>query len=584
MDFNDQDELRKVVITDMVNTGILFFDKYHLSTSGERMHFNHMPYLKEMYFDESQEIIVMSSVQTGKSEFALIKGLASVDSGLNVFHVFSTGEAKNSFVKSRIDELFDKVPEYKVMEKDDRRNKYLRQIGEANWKFVISGSKPQFDEFPADIIIVDEFDSCNQENVKLADTRTENSNYKIKLIVGNPTVENVGIEELWKESTKKEWYFLCKECKEWIGADFFKIVVKENKDNDGNHLTYELYDTEWNENLYRDIYIRCPHCKTLQDRGKGKWIKEGDNFKRTSYHISKIMKLNSKISELWIELKDAEGNDYKTMIFYNKKLGLPYTGTGAKITKDMLDRLVYDYVVRNSSRLPTIGGLDVGEKFDLQIDISAKKEGKRKRLFLNAYRLNSLEEVKEKIELFNIKTLCVGIKPERHLMQKLREDMFGICDVILIEELEGKSGNLKLIGFEENEELGVIKTDRTWMLDESMKNIKMKLNILPKGYESILDGFWLKSMESITRIFENDKNEYKWSKASIDHFRFTDAFSMLAWMKTQDAILFGGNFKKDETEKKSKRDIEVESKKLISRKITHERIGLVKRNYGLRRR
>lgn len=572
---------KKLALQSIVKRGLGFFVDHHVSTKGGKMSFLYMPYLYKIYKDMNPMIIVQSSVQTGKSEWALIKGLSCVYLGLNVFHVFSTGEAKNSFVKSRINELCDRVPIYKNMEKDDRRNMYLRHMGKANWKFVISNSKSHFDEFPADVVIVDEYDSCNVENIPLADTRMENSDYKLKFLIGNPTVTNTGINVFYEDSTKNEWHFKCVECGKSFPADFFKIVTREIVDKDGNHIAYKLYDEEWNENLERDIYIKCIYCNCLQERKVGKWIAKNPESKISGYLISKIMKLNAKISEMWRELKDAEGNEYKMQIFYNKTLGRTYEGTGAKVTPAMLDRLTYDYVTKDMSSKPTIAGMDVGSKFDLQIDISAKHEGKRKRLLLNVFRCDSLDDVKDKIEEFNIKTLCVGIKPERHLMKTFREDMFGKCNVILIEETGSTSGTLKLQGFKENEDEGTITVDRTWLLDESMKNIKLKFNILPKEYRGLLGGYWLKSMEAITRIYQNDKEEYKWSKADNDHFRFADAFSMLAWMKTQDAILMGDDVKKTETKKTT----DGRGNRIIPEKKSRvERIGIMKRRFGLGRK
>jgi len=571
---------KKIALKRIVKQGFDYFRNHHLSTKGSKMSFKFMPYLHKIYLEESPLIAIQSSVQTGKSEWALIRGLACVGLGMNVFHVFSTGEAKNSFVKSRINELCDKVPVYKAMEKDDRRNMYLRNMGEANWKFVISNSKSHFDEFPADVAIVDEYDSCNPENVLLIDTRLDGSNYKFQWFVGNPTVSNMGVSQFYDKSTQNKWHFRCRDCNELMESDFFSIVVNETKDKDGNHISYHLYDTEWNETLDRDILIKCPHCESMQTRGKGKWVEKNPGARIAGYHISKMMKLNSEIREIWEELKEAEGNDYKLQVLYNKKLGLPYSGTGAKVTAEMLDRCAYEYVPKDSSNKPTIAGLDIGSKFDMQIDIAAKHEGKKKKLMLNAFRLNTLEDVKAIIEQFNVRTLCVGVKPERHLAKQLRDDMFGKCEVILIEEVEGRSGNLKLFGFKEDEENGVITTDRTWLLDEAIKNIKMRNVLVPREFRGLLSGYWLRSMESITRVFQNEKEEYKWSKADTDHFCFANAFSTIAWMRDQNAIIIGD----DDLEKTQKKTHDERGNRIIEPVERKERIGIMRERYaGLRK-
>lgn len=577
----DFEEQKRIVLQKLANQGMKFFLFHHKSTSNKKMSFKYMPYLKKIYEDTSPYIAIMSSVQTGKSELLLIKGLSGVKLGLNIFHVFSTGEAKNSFVKSRINELCDKVPEYKKMERDDRRNMYLRNMGNANWKFVVSNSKAHFDEYPADVVIIDEKDSCNQENIQLADSRMENSNYKFRWYVGNPTVANRGISVDFEKSTKNEWHFKCRECNEWMEADFFQIVVRETKDKDGNHVAYHLYDKEWKEDSGRDIRIRCPHCETLQHRGVGKWIEMNPGAMVSGYHISKLMKLSSTVSEMWGQLKEADGNEFKIQVFYNKILGLPYSGIGSKITAEMLDACAYDYVLRDSSSKHTVAGLDIGSKFDLQVDIVAKHKGKRKKLFLNAFRLGSIGEVIDKIEEFNIRTLCVGIKPERNLAMELQKSCFGKCEVLLIEELEGVSGDLKIFGFKEKEDLGVINVDRTWLLDNALKQVKKKLMIVPKEFRSILNGYWIKSMEKITRMFMNDKEEYKWSKADGDHFMFANAFSTIAWMRDQEAVISGDDLEPTEYQR---RGFDGKGNRIIESPEREGSIGILRNRYGRTRR
>ena len=94
-------------------------------------------------------------------------------------------------------------------------------------------------------------------------------------------------------------------------------------------------------------------------------------------------------------------------------------------------------------------------------------------------------------------------------------------------------------GFKEKEDEGILTVDRTWMLDESMKAHRLKQVMIPKGWESLLEGFWAESLCSITRIFDNEKGEYHWSKAGIDHFRFSDSFCNLGFLKSGVAIAIG---------------------------------------------
>ncbi len=557
---NKAETTKELILKRIVNTGMYYFKECHKSTTNKKMTFRNMPYMYDIYKDPSPEIVVMSSVQTGKTEWLLIKAFAGLECGLSVFHVFATMQSKNSFVKSRINHLCDKVPEYQKLERDDKRNKYLRHIGNAAWRLANSKSSTDFDEFPADIEIVDELDSCDQENIGKAKDRLDKSKYKFKWQVGNPTVKNIGTAQEWEKSTKNEWHFRCKECNELMIADLFKIVIDEKTDNEGNHISYELFDTEWDGQ--RDIYIRCYHCGALQERGKGKWIAGEKKAKISGYHISKIMKYDAPISELWEELKEAEGNEYMMQLFFNKRLGLPYEGVGSKVTLGMLKQAEGEYTAvqslagnswiaesagKKTEEIHTIAGVDVGEKIDIEIDLPIKVDKKRKRMMLHVARCKDFKEIEDKIAQFNIRRLVIDAKPEVRTVQDFQERMYGKCDVVRAEIVHARQGDLKLAGFKEKEDEGTLQIDRTWLLDETLKTIKSKEFITPKGHESLLDGFWAESMCSITRIYNNEREEYIWSK-SHDHFLFANAFCMIAFRQTIEPVVIG-NIKQTEQEK-----------------------------------
>lgn len=582
------------------------FLKHHVNTKGNKMTWMNYPYMMKIYKDTSPQVVVMSSVQTGKSEESLIHAFACLRMGLSVFHVFSTDIAKNAFIKSRVEDLCDKVPYYQEMERDVVRNKYLKAMGNAEWKFAISGTRRHFDEFPADVVIVDEYDSCNQDNVKLADGRMENSRYKFKRIIGNPSIKNFGVSEMYDKSNKKEWHFKCYGCGEFFPADFFKVVVKEILDEDNNHLRYELYDKEWAPDMKRDIYMCCPHCGCLQDRNKwnkdsrivkydGKWIAEAPDVTLwTGYHISQLMKLNSKISDLWRELIDAEGNDYKLQVFYNRLIGLPYEGTGSKITMELLDTCAIGYseFKQGQSHGRAVAGIDVGKYYDMHIDlpIKEKKTGKKRKMFLHACRCESLTEVKDKLKQFNVGTLYIDAAPEYNAIQEFQEEMYGICDVWRVQITRARTGNLKLQGYRIDEEEGCMTVDRDWLLGEGMRSVKENIDLIPESYAQICNGFWAESLCSVTREYDPDDEQFHWSKAEgLDHFRFAHAFSFLAFLDSREPVLIDdlgvvigikpSQEATQEEQDRAKRKLE----RIQKMKNIQQEAGIIKTRVGIRR-
>ena len=599
------DELQRVVaMKKIAKKKIEFFKYHHQSTTGNRMSWVNYPYLIQIYKDISPEVVVMSSVQTGKSEDSLIHAFASLDYGLSVFHVFSTDMAKNSFIKSRVEDLCDKVQVYNDMENDVIRNKYLKSMGKAGWKFAISSARNNFDEFPADMVIVDELDSCDPENVKLADGRMENSPYKFKRIIGNPTVKNRGTSELFDKSTQHEWYFRCDGCNEHFKSDFFEVVVNEIRDDKGNHLRYELFDKDWTPSSDRDIHMQCPLCGHMQDRNKwkrenkkakysGKWIATAPDAKWTGYHISQLMKLNSKISALWEQLCDAEGNDFKMQVFFNRLIGLPYEGTGSKITLEMLRACSLGYTEMKSGQThgKAVAGVDVGKYLDMQIDLPVRLKGQRhkKRMFLHACRCESLAEVKEKCREFNVGTLYIDAQPEYNAVKEFQESMYGKTDVWRVQITKARTGNMKLHGFKMDEEECTITVDRDWLLEEGCRAIRERIDIIPEHFTSIQNGFWSQSLCSITREFDNQEGQFHWSKAEgLDHFRFAHAFSFLAFIDSRSPVsvddiglLIGLKPEKDETVEERVRN-DIKRNEAENRSILQQEIGITQRRMGIK--
>jgi len=588
---NNEKQTRKV-LQDVVNQGLIFFLKHHKNTHNMPMSFYDMPYLYPIYKDKSPKIVIQSSVQTGKSEFELIRGMSFMRFGLSVFHVFSTGKAKNSFVKTRINDLVGRVPAYQAMERDgmNKRNMVIRNLGEGVWKFAVSGTSSDFDEFPADVLMVDEEDSCNEENLAKAIARMENSIFKFQIRVGNPTVKSIGISDRFDKSTKNYWYFKCEKCgKRFPAWNPFDVLIDEICDTDGNHVMYELYDKEWKEDGGRDIKMKCTICGHLQSRGKGKYESETKNKDWSGYHIGKMMKLNSPLTEMWEVLQEAEGNEYKLMVWFNKWAGLPYEGVGSKITLEMLscnraeytvlqrfdDTWIHKIAKPRSKTAKAVAGVDVGTYYDMEIDLPVQSKGKIKMMMLNVVRCKDLHEVKEMVLRYNIGVLCIDAQPERNAIEEFQREMYGICEVIRIDIKKARSGDLKLDGFKEKKDDGVIVVDRTWLLDEAMKIHNLGYSIIPKGWEMLLNGYWAKSMCSITRIYDNEKEEYHWSKTDHDHFRFAHAFSMMAWRKTGDVVMI------DDKQEKAEKNFEHVGEKQIEL-VTSGELGLFRSRYGKR--
>jgi len=369
-------------------------------------------------------------------------------------------------------------------------------------------------------------------------------------------VANMGIAKEFVNSDQKVWHFKCVKCGEFFKADFFETVVEEKKDSEGNHISYGLYDTEWSEKSNRDVLMRCPHCHKLQDRKKwttkgktkryaAKWIATNPGHRRSGYEISQMMKLNATLADLWRELLAAEGNDEEIQLFFNSRLGLEYSGSGAQVTRELIESCAKKYNrFERFSKRETVAGVDVGKHYDMQIDLAirAKLGSKRRKMMIHTCRCDSWAEVKDKCDQFNVTTCAIDSQPETNPALEFQKEMEGLTRVILVRITRARQGGgskLRLTGWDHDEDHDIMTVDRDWLLSESHKMFQQRLNIVPRGYEDFHDGFWLESMESLTKVLEKEEERYRWSKAEgKDHFRFADAFSMLAWLLGREAVLY----------------------------------------------
>jgi len=565
------------------------------------MSWKNMPYLMQVYKETSPKIILMGGVQDGKTDWLTIDSLANLAHGLNVFHVFSKDASRKKFFKNRLNILCDRVPLYNQMEINGARarNMYARSMGAAQWVFAISGTKSDFDATSADVVNVDEYDSCDQGNVKLAWDRIQDSDFKLTRISGNPTVTNIGISNWMDASKYYEYHWVCAACDKYIKADYFDVVCEDVIDENGNHVEYRLYDEEWNRGCGRDIYIRCSHCGCLQDRDKwhwksdthlcykAKWIPKYPEATRAGYWLPLLIKLNNRIEDMQQELWDAEGNSFDLQVWFNKRNGSPYTGIGAKITSDLLSKCEGDYtLLEGYTGEGAIAGVDVGKYYDMQVDIGVKGDGERKKMLAYVCRCNSLDEVKGIAERFNVQTMVIDAQPEYNAVREFQEDMYGKFEVILCQIMKARTGNLKIFGIDFNEDEGIYKVDRDWLLVQSHRMYQEQKCMIPMGFESMLDGFWEESMKSITKVKNKDTGNYEWTKADgKDHFRFSDAFSMLAWGQGREAVAITDlSFMADKLREQGKTEEEVAIAVKASQNASplERNMGLIKKRFGFR--
>src|SRR3990172_7798209 len=138
---------------------------HHLNTRGEKLDFTHYRHIRELYETVSRDIVLQGSVQSLKSEWAIVDHFACAFTGLSVFFVVPKYETRTTYVQNRVNKCVENVPEYKkIIGTGFFDSVALKSFGKGTVKYVGSNVYADFKEYPADGIVIEEVDECNAEN------------------------------------------------------------------------------------------------------------------------------------------------------------------------------------------------------------------------------------------------------------------------------------------------------------------------------------------------------------------------------------------------------------------------------------
>jgi hypothetical protein len=496
----------------------------HKTHKNEMITFKGMEYLRSIYMDKSDYIVFKKSTQMGISEYLTIRAVVSSAIGRGVFYVMPTGSLVSRFVKNRVDRSINFTPFYsqlvRRMSSKSSESISLKHIGKGSIAFIGSNASAGFTEYPADDLIIDELDECDQTNLSMAVERLSASTHKKIIKVGNPTMMDFGIDSEYNKSDMKEWFLKCEHCGEWQYLDFFTHVVEEVENGD-----FVIRDEEWERNCGRDIRVICSKCNKPMDRqGEGQWVsrKGEEDCSISGYHISKIFSKNFKIIELMDRFEKGQTDDSEMQRFYNGDLGVAYTSSGAKINYDMLRECMSDYSMPSSSKAVCIAGVDVGAKFHTLIS-ERLPDGKLKLVFIGM--IDSEEELIDTLRNYNARIGDIDALPERNLSKKICSKFRGF--------FRNYYGDVKVEKVDINNK--IIMADRTSSLDSVKSAILNHDIMLPRNADKLdplaTDGVseFFYELCTSTRVYNREKQTYSWVEGGLpDHFFHAMNYMLLA--------------------------------------------------------
>jgi hypothetical protein len=495
--------------------------RHHKTHKGHKLSFEDHHYQKDIVANTYPDEVNIKSTQNGISEVATLKSLGFAIKGLDIFHVLPTDKLVGRFVNNRIKKTIKHTSYYKGLEKIAKLNDesqsdslHLKDIGEGTIAFIGSNSTASFAEFPADFLIIDELDECNQDNLKMAEERLSHSNYRWRLRISNPTFKGMGIDELYNRSDKREWFIKC-ECGKWMTIDWFKHIVR--KIDDGRYL---IRDKNWTWDSGRDIYPICHHCgRPLNRKSDGQWVATAPTTRIVGRHITKLFSGTVPLIETLERFKLGQKDPAMLQRFYNADLGEAYTADGSKLTEEMIQNCVGDYQEGPVSEGLVIAGIDVGTFYNYVIAVITPNGIK----VLTVGKERDTQQLILKLREYNVKAGVVDAMPETREARKIAN-----CFKMMFVCYYGNSK--KDVTDILNKTVTVQRTPALDAVKEAVLTNKISYPKNIYGHREYLD-----QMTASVRVFNADKKmgghigAYEWVEGNQpDHYFHATSYCLVA--------------------------------------------------------
>ena len=334
--------------------------------------FDHHPWLKDMCDPGSQLAIGQKAAQMGYSEVALNRTFRAIDiDGQSVLYVLpNTKPDASVFSSSRFDVALELAPHLRDLF-SSVQNVDHKRAGSASLYIRGSRSRSQLKSLPVGGMVFDELDEMVQKNITLALERTSGQQEDDiwVFMVSTPTVEGIGINGHFEESTQDHFMIKCPHCSRMIELIFG--IVEE-----GGCL--KVTAERINDPDLKQSYIICRKCgHELDHKSKPDWMNKNNewvagyqNRLTRGFYINQLYSMVLppwKIAEAYLRSLTNADDEQE---YYNSKGGLPHIVAGARVTDKEIIDCIGNYPTQKAApqgSLVTMG-IDVGIWIHYEID------------------------------------------------------------------------------------------------------------------------------------------------------------------------------------------------------------------------
>lgn len=487
---------------------------YHRTHKNQRIEIKPGSYLEAIYKDKATGLVIIKSTQCGISEYLLCRVIYRSDIGRAVLYVLPTDSLKNQFVSERVNKSVMFSPQYKQLAKNmDKRmteSLSMKQFGKGVIVFTGSNSANAFVSYPADDIVVDEYDTCDQVNLEMAPERQAASKDKTTAEVGNPTFPKFGIDAKIRLSDNKFWKIKCQSCGERITPDYFEHIV----DYQGNDI-YTIRDQSFDWESDRDILPICKCGKPFDRFLPGEWVPT-QKSDISGYNISKMFSSTVTMRELVQRHMRGLESPGALQRFYNGDLGRACLTAGTSLTRESVEACI-ETGLEPWHGESCIAGVDVGSVCNIVIG-QPYADGKIKIVWAGTSRADEAQDLADILKKFNVRFFVIDAMPETRFSKKVIALMSRRG---LMCHYAGDKSDIA-VSLEKSQ----VSANRTMALDAVKEGFTLGNVILPPAVRAV-EGFFDQLTNSI-RSYDEDKNAYYWVETGPDHYFHAFAYLWLA--------------------------------------------------------
>lgn len=489
----------------------------------------HHAYLRALYAETAQRLVICKSGQAGVSEYLISYALHACDQrDATVMYIFPTDTHVSDFSAARMGPAIESS-EYLasiVVEAHatggkrgaDRvtlkrvRNRFLYFRGA---KVKVDGQAPQLKSVDADVLIFDEWDEMDARAPAIARKRTGHSRIDEERIASTPTYPGRGIHAEYQKSDQREWHVRCTACGHRQPITIQDIVI------------------EWDE-LERPVvwhgqpdgraYPACKKCKAELDRlMPGEWVAAHPDRGVAGYHITKLFSPFADPLSIVKRLRSTDETERKEC--FNQDLGLPYRPRGGGLDDAALDACQRDYGHTFTTDATCYMGIDVGKVLHVVVRTGPNPEsGERRQLFAGEATWSELPLLWDR---YRPAITVIDALPETSKAREFQASRPGDCWVAYY---SNQSEGLKDVEpVRKDGDDRAVHLDRTRTLDGMVARFLERSNTLPANAREIPN--YYDQMKAPVRVIEErqaGEDVARYVESGPDHFFHAENYCHVA--------------------------------------------------------